>query len=221
MSFPCKRDAIFRKTRDRSRSEIFMQKGVEMPQQIEPGWQKKIQGACTKTAQASKYDFRRDRCVFRKSASRLHGKLIFEVSAIHLDGNTSPGAISGSVLFFCLMQKTQHRVGDCSRRGFATQIEARGPENRLPVQAARRFRKSTRSGTLSRNGCPTDPRKRPRVRQTISKETQNQPKVLSRVTLEARWTPSFPETPQRPSHETILSLKMSSGTILPPIWNMF
>jgi len=122
---------------------------------------------------------------------------------------------------FFLMQKTQHRVGDCSRRGFATQIEARGPENRLPVQAARRFRKSTRSGTLSRNGCPTDPRKRPRVRQTISKETQNQPKVLSRVTLEARWTPSFPETPQRPSHETILSLKMSSGTILPPIWNMF
>jgi len=82
-----------------------MQKGVEMPQQIEPGWQKKIQGACTKTAQASKYDFRRDRCVFRKSASRLHGKLIFEVSAIHLDGNTSPGAISGSVLVFSRCKK--------------------------------------------------------------------------------------------------------------------
>ena len=36
-------------------------------------------------------------------------------------------------------------------------------------------------GTLSRMGCPTAPRKRPRVRQTISKETQNQRKNLPGV----------------------------------------
>ena len=47
---------------------------------------------------------------------------------------------------FFPMEKTQHRPGDCSRRGFATQIEAHGLENELPVYAARRFPKSTQVG---------------------------------------------------------------------------
>ena len=62
----------------------------------------------------------------------MHGKLIFEVAAIHLDAKVSPGAISESVSFFP-MEKTQHRPGDCSGRGFATQIEAHRLENELPM----------------------------------------------------------------------------------------
>ena len=99
-----------------------------MPQEIEPRLPKKIKGALLILAQPSKSHSQRDRYVFRKSACRPHGKLIYEVVAIHLDAKTSPGAISESVLAFFAMEKNQHRPGDCSRRGFATQIEARGLE---------------------------------------------------------------------------------------------
>ena len=100
MSFPCTRHAIFRKTRDRIRSEIFTRNGVQVPQEIEPGLPKKIKGPLLILAQPSKSHFQRDRYVFRKSACRLHEKLIFEVAAIHPDAKTSPGAISESVLAF-------------------------------------------------------------------------------------------------------------------------
>ena len=146
MSFPCERHAIFRKTRDRIRSEIFTQNGLQLPQEIEPRLPKKIKGTLLITAQTSKSHFQRDRCGFRKSTCRPHWKLIFEVAAIHLDAKASPGAISESVLVFCPMEKNQHRPGDCSGRGFATQIGARGLENELPVYTARRFPKSTQVG---------------------------------------------------------------------------
>ena len=84
--------------------------------------------------------------IFEESTCHVHGKLIFEVAAIHLDAKASPGAISESVLAFFRWKKTQHRPGDCSRRGFATQIEAHSLENELPVYAARRFPKSTQVG---------------------------------------------------------------------------
>ena len=146
MSFPCERHAIFRKTRDRSRSGIFTRKGAQVPQEIEPGLPKNIKGTLPITAQTSKSHFQRDRCGFRKSTCRTHGKLIFEVAAIHLDAKASPGAISESVLAFFRWKQKQHRPGDCSGRGFATQIEARGLENELPVYTARRFPKSTQVG---------------------------------------------------------------------------
>ena len=106
MNFPCKRHAIFRKTRDRMRSEIVTQNGLQLPQEIEPGLPKKIKGTLLILAQPSKSHFQRDRYVFRKSACRPHGKLIFEVAAIHLDAKASPGAISESVLAFFRWKKT-------------------------------------------------------------------------------------------------------------------
>ena len=78
MSFPCKRHAIFRKKRDRSRSETFTRNGVQVPKEIEPGLPKNLKGTLPITAQTSKSHFQRDRCGFRKSTSRTHGKLIFE-----------------------------------------------------------------------------------------------------------------------------------------------
>ena len=67
MSFPCERHAIFRKTRDRSRSGIFTRKGAQVPQEIEPRLPKNIKGTLPITAQTSKSHFQRDRCVFGKS----------------------------------------------------------------------------------------------------------------------------------------------------------
>ena len=106
MRFPCKRHAIFRKTRDRSRSETFTQNGVQVPKEIEPGLPKNIKWTLLITAQTSKSHFQRDRCVFRKSTCRMHGKLISEVVAIHLDAKTSPSAISRMVLVFFLPKKS-------------------------------------------------------------------------------------------------------------------
>ena len=100
MRFPWGRHAIFRKTRDRIRSETFTRNGVQVPKEIEPGLPKNIKGTLPITAQTSKSHFQRDRCVFRKSTCRMHGKLISEVVAIHLDAKTSPRAISGSALAF-------------------------------------------------------------------------------------------------------------------------
>jgi hypothetical protein len=105
MSFPCKRHAIFRKTRDRSRSETFTRKGVQVPQEIEPRLPKNIKGTLPITAQTSKSHFQRDRCGFRKSTCRSNGKLIFEVAANHLGAKASPGAISQSVLAFFRWKK--------------------------------------------------------------------------------------------------------------------
>ena len=105
MNFPCKRHAIFRKTRDRSRSETFTRKDVQVPQEIEPGLPKNIKGTLPITAQTSKSHFQRDRCGFRKSTCRSNGKLIFEVAANHLGAQASPGAISQSVLAFFRWKK--------------------------------------------------------------------------------------------------------------------
>ena len=177
-----------------------------MPQEIEPRLPKNIKGTLLITAQTSKSHFQRDRCGFRKSTCRSNGKLISRSRPT----TWVPKPLLEQSLHRCYlfpMEKNQHRPGDSSGRGLATQIEAPGLENELPVYTARRFPKNTQVGLCTEKGCPTAPRKRPRVRQRISKETPNQPKVPPGIPREARWTPSFPQTPQRPSQETILPPK--------------
>ena len=150
----------------------------------------------------------------------MHGKLIFEVAAIHLDAKASPGAISESVLALFRWKQIQHRPADCSGRGFATQIEARGLENELPVYTARRFPKNTQVGLCTEKGCPTAPRKRPRVRQRISKETQNQRRVPPGIPREADGHPASPKHPKGHPRTQFFLQKTSSDIILPLIWNM-
>ena len=144
MSLPCRRHAEFRKhTRSRSKLDFKPKMISSAPPKVEKrpgdslhnprGQLAQCEGALLITAQPSKSHFQRDRCVFRKSACRLHGKLISEVVAIHLDAKTSPRAISGTVLVFVPMFNCQHRPRDCCGRGFGTQIEAHGFENELPV----------------------------------------------------------------------------------------
>ena len=122
---------------------------------------------------------------------------------------------------FFPMEKNQHRPGDCSGRGFATQIEARGLENELPVYTARRFPKNTQVGLCTEKGCPTAPRKRPRVRQRISKETPNQRKVPPGVPREADGHPASPKHPKGHPRRPFCLQNISSDILLPPIWNMF
>ena len=69
------------------------------------------------------------------------------------------------------------------------------------------FPKARKRDCEPKKGVQLPPRKRPRVRQRISKETPNQPKVPPGIPRKARWTPSFPQTPQRPPQETILPPK--------------
>ncbi len=134
-------------------------------------------GALTKTAQASKSHFQRDRCVFRKSACRLHGNLIFEVAAIHLDAKASPGAISESVLVFFRWKKP-NTVQEIAPGGvLPPRLRRAASKMSFPCTRHVDFPKTRKWDFAPKKGVQTAPRKRPRVRQRISKKTPNQPKV--------------------------------------------
>ena len=161
ISLPYKRHAIFRKTRDRSRSEIFTRKGAQVPQEIETRLPKNIKGTLAITAQISKSHFQRDRCGFRKSTCRSNGKLIFEVAANHLGAKASPGAISQSVLAFFRWKKS-NTVPEIAPGEVLPPILKRAA-SKMSFPCTRhvdfpKARNRVRSGTLSRKGCPTAPR---------------------------------------------------------------
>ena len=126
MSFPCERHAIFRKTRDRIRSEIFKQNGLQLPQEIEPGLPKHIKGTLPITAQTSKSHFQRDRCVFGKSTCRPHGKLIFMHWAFTFDAKTCHGPILGTARNFFVPQGCSSSNGEAMARQWRGNEEAMG-----------------------------------------------------------------------------------------------
>ena len=151
----------------------------------------------------------------------MHGKLIFEVAAIHLDAKASPGAISESVLAFFRWKKTNTVPEIAPGGALAPRLKRTASKMSLPCTRhvdfpkARKWDFEPKKGVqlLLENdqGSDRGSQRKPKINQKSLRESPGRPDGH----------PASPKHPKGHPRRPFCLQKTSSDIILPPIWNMF